>query len=299
MRVAVAGGTGFIGRHLTKALSARGDEVIILSRSAGAKGGDASGWLTWNQLEADPHLLEGIDGVVNLAGETINQRWTEPAKRSILDSRIEAAGRLAAAIEKLERKPAVVVNGSSMAAYGTSETETYDESSPAKAVDFLSDVVREWEAAADGIRVQRLVKLRVGLVLGADGGALPKMLLPYKLMAGGRLGSGNQWVSWIHIDDLIGLILLALDGAVSSGPLNGTAPHPVTNDEFGRTAARVLRRPHYLPLPSAAFRLLLGDMADLLLKGQRVLPSRALAAGYRFRFPELKPALRSLLRPDT
>jgi uncharacterized protein len=242
-------------------------------------------------------VREGWDAIVNLAGETINQRWTRSAKSRILESRREAAARVAEWVERMEKKPQVVVNGSGMNIYGTSETSVFDEGSASYTTDFLSGVVSEWEKAADLIKGVRLVKIRVGLVLGTDGGALPPMALPYKMGVGGKVGSGRQWLSWIHIQDMVRLIELAIMDETISGPINATAPHPVTNDAFGMALGRVLNRPHWLPVPATAMRLIFGELSDLLLKGQRVLPAKLLEHGFRFEYPELEPALRSLYNP--
>ncbi len=300
MKIAVSGGTGFIGGHLVRYLRERGDEVVVVSRSGGSDSGtpqSVAGALrvSWAQLEREPQLLEGLDAFVNLAGESINQRWTTAAKERILESRLSAAQSVARLVSRLRDKPAVVVNGSGMSVYGASEQATFDESSPAQTSDFLGRVVTQWERAADAIAGCRVVKLRIGLVLGAGGGALPKMVLPYRLFVGGRIGSGRQPISWIHIDDMVRLIDYCIRHDAIVGPVNATAPEPVTNDAFGRTIGRMLHRPHALPLPAAALRLLLGEMASLLLDGQRVLPRKLLDAGFVFRFATLEPALRDVL----
>lgn len=295
MKVAVAGGSGFIGGHLVRHLLDRGAEVSIISRRDGA-GPHGVQSVTWRQLEETPSVMEGTDAIVNLAGESINQRWTPAAKQRIIDSRLEAAERIARLVERLERKPRVVVNGSGMSIYGTSEADTYDETSPARNVDFLSGVVQLWEQTADRIPDVRLVKIRIGLVLGRDGGALPKMVLPYRLGVGGRIGSGRQWNSWIHVTDMARLIAFCIENEEIRGPVNATAPQPVQSDEFGRLVARVLGRPHWLPVPAAAFKLLFGELSDLLLKGQRVLPRVLLEHGFAFRYATLEEALRDLYR---
>lgn len=296
MKIAVSGGTGFIGGHLVRYLCERGDEVIVVSRSGGSPQTEpAAQRVSWAQLDREPQLLEGLDAFVNLAGESINQRWTAAAKERILESRLSAAHAVAILVSRLRSKPAVVVNGSGMSIYGSSERAAFDESSPPQTSDFLGRVVAQWERAADTIAGCRVVKLRIGLVLGADGGALPKMALPYRLFAGGRIGSGRQFVSWIHIDDMVRLIDYCIRHDSIVGPVNATAPEPVTNDAFGRTIGRVLRRPHAIPLPAAALRLLLGEMSSLLLDGQRVLPHKLLDAGFAFRFATLEPALRDVL----
>ncbi|MHA6485425.1 TIGR01777 family oxidoreductase [Paenibacillus sp. strain BS8-2] len=297
MQVAVAGGTGFIGKELIQALLDRGDTVWIITRSTQAlEHKDARlRFISWDMLIHDPSPLEGIHAIVNLAGESINQRWTASAKKQILVSRQLAAARIAKLVEALEDGPSVVVNASGISAYGSSETMIFDENSPTAVTDYLSEVVQAWEQASDKIAVERLVKLRIGLVLARKGGAFPLMALPYRLFVGGRIGSGRQGLSWIHIDDMVGLILFCLDNKTIHGPVNASAPDPVGNDEFGRAVGRMLGRPHWFPLPSFIMRALLGEMSTLLLDGQRALPDKAMKLGYRFKHPKLEPALKQLL----
>lgn len=296
MRVAVTGGTGFIGSALVKALLERGDEVLVITRKRGKlrmKHPLLNEW-TWDELNEQPERLEGVDGIVNLAGETINQRWTAAAKDRVLKSRLDAARAAANWVNAIKNKP-VVINASGITYYGMSETGRYDERSPGRVTDFLSAVVKEWEEAADRIAARRLVKLRVGLVLGADGGAFPLMALPYRLFVGGRVGSGRQWISWIHIEDMTRLILFCLDNEQVSGPVNASAPEPVTNDRFGRAIASAMRRPHWMPVPAFMMRLLFGEMSVLLLEGQHAVPAAALEAGFAFRYPSIDEAVRNLL----
>jgi hypothetical protein len=298
MRVAVTGGTGFIGKALTRALTERGDTVWIISRTSSGVTEDRDSRLrtvSWDMLERDPSQLEGIDAIVNLAGESINQRWTAAAKARIVESRQWAAARVAKLVDALENGPSVVVNASGISAYGSSESEVFDESSPTAVTDFLSGVVRRWEQAADGIAVNRLVKLRISLVLDRKGGAFPLMVLPYRLFGGGRIGSGKQGLSWIHIEDMVGLILFCLDNDGIEGPVNASAPQPVGNDEFGRAVGRTLGRPHWFPLPAVLLRAMLGEMSMLLLEGQRAVPDKPLKLGFRFRYPQLEQALKELL----
>jgi hypothetical protein len=301
MRVAVTGGTGFIGRALVRALLDRGDEVRVVTRRRGKLNLEHPNLTesTWEELSGRPGLLEETDAIVNLAGETINRRWTKSAKDRVLKSRLDAAGAVADWVLAMRNKP-VVVNASGISYYGMSETETFDERSPGRVTDFLSAVVKEWEEAADRIPARRLVKLRVGLVLGADGGAFPLMVLPYRLFVGGRVGSGRQWISWIHIEDMTRLILFCIDNDAVSGPVNASAPEPVTNDRFGRAVAAALGRPHWFPVPAALMRLVFGELSVLLLTGQRALPNAALEAGFTFRYPTIDEAVRQLLgRPST
>jgi uncharacterized protein (TIGR01777 family) len=297
MRVAVTGGTGFVGRRLVKALLERGDEVWIVSRASTADSSQANTklhYVTWNELATSPDRLEGMDTIVNLAGESINQRWTSAAKQRVLQSRIDATARIAALIRRLNQKPEAVINASGISAYGSSYTATFDETSPINVTDFLSGVVEQWEKAADTIPVKRLVKLRVGVVLNKEGGAYPLMTLPHRLFAGGKLGSGSQWLSWIHLEDMIRLLLFCIDNHEIQGPVNGSAPEPVTNDAFGRALGRAIGRPHWLPAPAFLMKAVLGEMSSLLLDGQRAIPRKALEHGFTFKYPNIESAIKEL-----
>lgn len=297
MKIAVAGGTGFIGSALVKALLSRGDEVWIISRTSASAAAQHSHLhsLSWAELETTPGLLEGVDAIVNLAGESINQRWTASAKQRILLSRIEAAQRIGRIVAALNRKPEVVVNASGISIYGTSENHIFEENSPATVNDFLSSVVEQWEEAADRIAVPRLVKLRVSLVLAAKGGAFPKMAMPYRLFAGGKVGSGRQWISWIHIEDMIALIMFCLDNTNISGPINASTPNPVTNDAFGKAVAAAMGRPHWFPVPAFLMKAIFGELSTLLLDGQRVIPRQALQSGFQFQYPTIDKATQQLV----
>jgi len=299
LKVAVAGGTGFIGGHLIRHLLERHDEVVLISRSRAKRSPFGLKTFQWGELPERKAELEGFDAIVNLAGESINQRWTADAKRRILQSRVDTATRIAELVASLRDKPRVVVNGSGISVYGTSETETYDETSPPRVVDFLSGVVEKWEQAIDAIPDTRVVKLLTGLVLGRDGGALPLMALPYKFGVGGRIGSGRQWMSWIHIEDMVRLIRFVIENESVRGPVNATAPHPVTNDEFGRALARALRRPHWFPVPAALIKLALGQQSELLLNGQHVRPRVLLENGFTFLYPTVDSALARLYGKKT
>ncbi|MFD0961202.1 TIGR01777 family oxidoreductase [Paenibacillus chungangensis] len=299
MKVAVTGGTGFIGKALTQALLTRGDEVIVISRqNSGAdrsRSGKSPRIVTWDSLQHNSASLNGLDAIVNLAGESINQRWTDSAKSRILNSRIWAAEQVAQLAKSLEQLPQVVVNASGISAYGISQDEVFDESSPTAVTDFLSEVVKQWEQAADQIPTARLVKLRVGVVLADKGGAFPLMALPYRLFGGGPVGSGDQGLSWIHLHDIVRLILFCLDNDRISGPVNASAPQPVCNDEFGRALARAMGRPHWFPVPAFLMRLLFGEMSTLLLDGQRAVPKKSLDYGFQFLYPNIDNAMEQLV----
>lgn len=289
-RVVVAGGTGLVGRHLAEALARDGVEVRILSRRADAG-------YSWDDL---PRALEGADAVVNLAGEGIaDRRWTAARKEAILRSRVEATGRIVAALAALPSPPPVLVNASAVGFYGPMDGRPIlEDRGPGRG--FLAKVCRQWEAAADaappGIRV---VRLRLGVVLARDGGALPKMAFPVRMFQGTRLGGGQQGISWIHVDDLVRLIREAASNPAYAGAVNATAPRPVTNETFTRALARRLHRP-MLPVPApvtrAALGILLGEMGrEMLLEGAFVYPRKAQELGFSFRFERVEDALADLI----
>jgi uncharacterized protein len=279
VKVLLLGESGFVGKHLAAALLERGDEV------AGASLRDPT---------AAARLAATSDAIVNLAGEPIAQRWNENVKRRIEASRVDAPRRLLDALAQLPRSCRIYVSASAVGYYGTSEVETFvEESLPGD--DFLARVCVGWERearrAADlGLRV---ALVRTGVALGSDGGALAKILPPFRLGLGGVIGSGHQWLSWIHIADLVGIYLMALREV--QGPLNACAPNPVTNATFTKELGAVLRRPALLPVPTFALRAMLGEGADMLLHGQRAVPRRTQELGYRFEFPDLRDALANLL----
>jgi len=289
MRVLVTGGTGFLGRPMRRALEAGGHSVTVVSREPGRVPARSVGW---GELE---RVMSETDAVMNLAGESIaDGRWTAARKRAIRDSRVESTRALVAAMRTASPRPRVLVNASAIGFYGDTGDDEVDESTPA-GTGFLADLCRAWEAEA--IKAEpldvRVVRARLGVVLGPGGGALEKMLLPFRAFVGGPLGSGRQWMSWVQRDDVIQLVRTAMENEALSGPLNVTAPAPVRNADFARALGRVLGRPAVLPAPAFALRLALGEMATMLLTGQRVLPAAALAAGYAFRHPELDGALRA------
>jgi uncharacterized protein (TIGR01777 family) len=257
-------------------------------------GNAAVRYISWRDLDYSVVAFEGVGAIVNLAGETINRRWTRKSKERILASRLWATSKLADYVERMNTKPQVIVSASGVGIYGTSESETFTERSPTRRSDFLADVVERWERVADRISGVRVVKLRLGVVFGNDGGAFQTMALPYRMGAGGRVGSGRQWLSWIHIEDLVRALEFCIETEAIAGVVNGVAPNPVTNDEFGRTLGTVLHRPHWLHVPAFAFRLLFGELSMLLLEGQRVIPQVLQDYGFEFNYPTLEKALRQL-----
>ena len=304
MKVILSGGTGFLGRPLCAQLASGGHEVVVLTRGTSARSAIGR-TVTWRPDE--PGVpgrgwmaeVDGADVVVNLAGDGIaDKRWTARRKDVLRQSRILSTRHLVAAIRAAPRKPALFVSGSAIGYYGDTGDAPQDESFPPGS-DFLATLCVDWEAEAHAVSALacRLVVIRTGLVLARDGGVLGKMIRPYRLLVGGPLGSGRQYMSWIHRDDWIGLAQWALDHPALTGAVNATAPQPVTNGEFSATLARVLKRPNVVRAPGFALRAALGEMADVaLLDGQRVIPKRALESGYVFKYPELEAALRAALR---
>jgi uncharacterized protein (TIGR01777 family) len=297
MRVTVTGATGLIGERLVNALRARGDEVTVLSRDP-QRAREALGDVEaqpWRPLDepAPAAALSGRDGVVHLAGENVAQRWTEESRRRIHDSREIGTRNLVAGIAAADPRPRALVSASGVNYYGPRGDETLTEdASPGD--DFLARVCVAWErearAAAElGVRV---VNLRTAVVLDQSGGALAKMLPFFRLGIGGPVAGGRQYLPWLHVDDVVGLYLAALDDESWSGPFNAVAPDPPTNRDFSRALGRALRRPAFAPVPGLAVRLLYGDMAEIVTEGQRAVPSRALERGYAFRHTDLDAALR-------
>jgi uncharacterized protein (TIGR01777 family) len=287
MRIVVTGATGLIGQALCRALTGAGHAVVGVGRRPGLVPAPI---VTWDRVG---EALRDAQGVVNLAGEPIAaRRWTRAQKARILDSRVLATRALVEAMAAASARPGVLVSASAVGWYGPRGDEPLDETA-GPGTDFVAEVCRAWEAEAEraaalGVRV---VRLRIGIVLAPDGGALARMLIPFRAGLGGPFGTGRQWMSWVHRDDVVGLVLAALASEAWQGPVNATAPAPVTNRDFARTLGRVLGRPAVLPVPAIALRLALGEMASMLLTGQRVLPKAAQAHGYSFRYPELGAAL--------
>jgi uncharacterized protein len=301
MRVMITGGTGLIGSALARELGSAGHEVIVLTRDPARNGPLPPGVraVSWDGRTAEgwSHLLNADTGIVNLAGEGIARgRWSEAQKRRIRESRVESGRAVVAAIRQARERPRVLLQGSAVGYYGPCGDEVVTESQPPGS-DFLASVCIEWEAStseAEALGVRRAV-LRTGVVLSGEGGALPRMAIPFRLMVGGPLGSGRQWISWIHVADEVGAIRFLLEREDARGPFNLTAPGPLTSRAFSRVLGRVLRRPSLAPAPSLALRLVLGEMAEMLLHGQRAVPHRLMELGYVFRYPEAEAALHHLL----
>ncbi len=286
MKVLLAGGSGFIGSHLSRFLSGKGHRILIVSRNP-------SRGIPYDEVHR--HVDEDTV-IVNLAGENIaSGRWTSSKKKRIRESRLWAGRKLVEEIKKSERRPAAFLQASAIGYYGRSlDAEFHEESPPGD--DFLSRVVVDWENSSREVERMgiRRVVLRIGLVLARDGGAYPRMSFPFRLGLGGRVGSGRQWMSWIHIDDLVRAMLFLMEGNFS-GPFNLTAPNPVRNEEFARTLCQVLKRPCLFPVPDFLLRVLFGEMADyLLLQGQKVIPRKLQEGGFQFRYPGLRMALENL-----
>jgi uncharacterized protein len=301
MKIAIAGATGFVGSRLVEQLQAQGHQIVILTRSlqqASNRFG-AAAVVGYNPLKSGEwqSSIDGCDAVINLAGEPIaEKRWTPSQKRVMLESRQIGTEKIVEAIEKVTNKPPVLINASAIGYYGTSETSKFDETSPAGS-DFLAEVCTKWEAAAQTASASgtRVVILRLGIVLGENGGALGKMLAPFSAFVGGPIGSGKQWFSWIHRDDVVKLIVTAITDPNMRGVYNATAPNPVTMTDFAQTLGTVMNRPSWLPVPNFALEALLGEGAIVVLQGQQVTPNNTLAQGFEFQYPTLKPALAAIL----
>jgi len=302
VKVLVSGASGFIGSALCDALLVRGDTVVGLTRDPkrARRTNPSVSWHAWEPtLERPPaEAFEGVDGVVNLLGEKINQRWTDEAKQRIMESRRTGTHNLVGAIAGLERKPRVLVNQSAIGYYGDRGAAIVDESSES-GEGFDAEVTREWERAAHEVEASgvRLVVVRTGHVLDPRGGFLKQLLGPFKLGVGGPLAGGEQYVSWIHVDDEVGLLLWALDDDSVAGTINATAPNPATNRDFSKSLGKALGRPAVVPVPGLALDAMYGkEFGAVLRGGQRVIPRRALDLGYEFRHPDLDGALEELLQ---
>jgi len=304
MRITVSGATGLVGRHLVAKALARGDEVVARSRSTATARSllgeevELHEWRDPQHEPAPPIALQGADAVIHLLGEPVAQRWSSSAKQEIRDSRVLSTQQLVAGLAGLtvQRRPSVLVSGSATGFYGPRGEEPVDERDQ-PGHDFLADVVVAWEAqarAATGLGL-RVAHSRTGVVLASGEGALAKMLPPFRLGVGGPVAGGRQYVPWIHLDDMAGALLHCAGQNAAAGPVNLTAPNPVTNAELSRVLGRVLHRPAVLPVPGAAVKLLYGEMASIVTGGQRAVPTRLQELGYNFIHPELQPALQDVL----
>jgi uncharacterized protein (TIGR01777 family) len=290
MRIGITGASGLLGRELTTALRTAGHVVMRIGR-----GRDSD--IVWNPAanQLDAAACAGIEAFINLAGASVGERWTAEHKRAIRESRVQATELIARTAAALSPRPRLLINASAVGIYGDAGDAVCDEETPAGR-DFLADVGVVWERAADPARAAgiRTIHLRLGVVLSRHGGALPRMLPAFKLGAGGPLGGGRQWMSWVALEDVVGIVRFALDHDALSGPVNAVAPAPVTNADFTRALGRAVHRPALFPVPALALKLMFGEMAEgTLLVSQRVVPRRLLAAGYAFRFPDLDSALRA------
>ena len=298
MKITISGASGFIGRRLLKALGSGGHSLHVLSRHAGTNLPPGVRLSVWDPVKAEPpeESLREADAVIHLAGAPVAQRWTEDTRRRIRDSRVTGTRNLVRAMGKLARKPGVLLCASATGYYGSAGDQILTEDSPPGS-DFLAALCVEWEKEAQAAEALglRVVQMRIGVVLDPRGGALKRMLPAFRLGVAGRLGNGKQWMSWIHLEDLVALFGFALENPIQ-GAMNGVGPYPVVNADFTRALAGAVHRPALLPVPGFALRLLFGEMAGVLLGSQRVMPKAAEAAGFRFRFPQLAPALEDLLR---
>lgn len=300
MRLVVTGASGFIGSALCPRLLEQGHTLTLFTR--GSPRDASSGvkrWQLWTPgvLRDWDVELDGADGVINLAGEPIaEKKWSQTQRRRLVKSRVDATQSLVQACAKAKQKPKFLINASAIGYYGARADEEITEADP-PGNDFLSQMCRDWEEEAKKAESlgMRVVRLRTGIVLGHGGGALRKMVEPFKYFLGGPIGSGKQWMSWIHMEDQVRLILHVIDNQQASGPINATAPNPVRNKEFSQALGRVLHRPCWAPVPGFALRFGLGDMAEMLLTGQRVIPAAAQRLGFAFDFPNLPEALQACM----
>ncbi|MCH1627530.1 TIGR01777 family oxidoreductase [Fredinandcohnia quinoae] len=301
MKIAIAGGTGFVGEALANYFLDKNHTVYILTRNASRyTSSKRLHYLEWlSPTSAPEHDLQDIDAFINLAGESLNSgRWTKVRKQRIVDSRITATKEVIRILKALDKKPECLINASAIGVYGTSVDETFTEDPTQVGTDFLADTVSKWEEEAQkasGLGI-RTVFARFGVILGKDDGALPRMVLPYRFFIGGTVGVGNQWLSWIHIIDVVKSIEFLIENQDISGPVNLTSPDPKQMKPFGKAIGKVLGRPHWLPVPGFALKLLLGEMSILVLEGQKVLPKKLQENHYPFTYVRLEDAIQNLLK---
>jgi hypothetical protein len=299
MKILISGGTGLIGKALIKNLINTGDQVLVLTRSKdGREDSDSKKYIEWDARSSAPLIpfLKDINAVINLAGDNIgNGNWTKAKKERIISSRVQAGNALSKAIIDSGDKPDVFIQASAVGYYGSSLDETFDESSP-NGKGFQADVAQKWENSSgvlDAVGIRRVI-IRMGIVLDAKSGALPLMVLPFKLFAGGPLGSGRQYVSWIHLQDDVRAIDFVMRNPKLSGAVNLTAPTSYPNKDFGKVVGKVMRRPYWFPVPAFGLKLVLGEKSELVLDGQNVYPRKLLEHGFQFKYPDLESALRSI-----
>lgn len=298
MKIVIAGGSGFIGQTLKQLLLDEGHSVVILTRKERKSSGKVE-FVRWLDEGASPEKEIGnADAFINLAGVSINDgRWSKSHQKQIYESRMNATDELLRIISLLSTKPTVLVNASAIGIYPSSKNAVYTENSLETANDFLGETVRDWENKAKQVEKFSIgaVFMRFGVVLGKEEGALPLMAMPYRLFVGGKVGTGEQWVSWVHVTDVVRAILFAINSKHLSGPINVTAPAPLRMNEFGKSIGSVLNRPHWLPVPSFAMKMVLGQKSSLVLEGQHVIPQVLQENGFEFIFPTLRLALEDLL----
>lgn len=298
MNIVIAGGSGFIGQKLTNTLLSEGHKIIILTRTAKTNTSEVQ-YVQWLSEGANPeNEIKDADVFINLAGVSINDgRWSAKHQKQIYESRMIATDELIRIISRLDQKPDVLINASAIGIYPASTKNIYTEESQEIADDFLGKTVYDWERKARQVETYgiRSVFMRFGVVLGKGEGALPLMVLPFRMFVGGTVGQGKQWVSWVHVEDVVRSIIFAMNHTKVQGPVNVVAPSPVTMKEFGQTIGSVLHRPHWMPVPSFALKLVLGKKSALVLEGQHVIPKVLTESGFKFKFPTLQEALEDLL----
>ncbi len=299
MKIIMTGGSGFIGRRLSEKLVKNRHEVVVISRDAAKakkNGIPTVDYLPWDRVDQWREAMDGSDAIVNLAGESVSQRWTAESREKILASRIGTLKSIENVMTGMRRRPRALISASAIGFYGSRGDEELTEKSSA-GQGFLAETCVKWENAVADFEPYglRTAWIRVGVVLGSEGGALARMLPIYKLGGGGPLGDGNQWMSWIHISDLVDIFILALEDRHIEGPVNGTAPGPVRNRDFSSALGRAVFRPTLFSTPAFGLKLAFGEMASILLDSQRVLPARAQSLGFVFRFPELALALKDIV----
>ena len=299
MKVVIAGGSGFIGTKLAESMMKKGHEVVILTRSKGGHRDGAYEYIEWLNEGTEPESkLQHAHIFINLAGVSLNDgRWTEKQKKLIYESRMNATKELNRIISKLETKPLTFINASAIGIYPASTSNIYIEESKEVATDFLGKTVKDWEECAGQVSEFgiRTLFMRFGVVLGEQGTALSLMTLPYQFFIGGTIGSGKQWLSWVHIEDVIRSIEFVIENVQIEGPVNVTAPEPIQMKQFGQKIGTILSKPHWLKVPSFALKLLLGEKSKLVLEGQHVIPEKLLQAGFKFQYPTIDGALKHLL----